>query len=83
MLRTVLLLVGAALLVLLLWRLGPTEILDVLSQIGWYVVPALVLGGAHHATREHSRCWRVCCGPASFAMAMRWRFACQARRFSR
>jgi hypothetical protein len=51
MLRTVLLLVGAALLVLLLWRLGPTEIFDIFSQIGWYVVPALLLGGAHRATR--------------------------------
>jgi hypothetical protein len=51
MLRTVLLLVGAALLILLLWRLGPTEILDVFRQIGWYVAPALLLGGAHHATR--------------------------------
>jgi hypothetical protein len=51
MLRTVLLLGGAALLVLLLWRLGPSEIIDALGRIGWYFVPVLLLGGAHHATR--------------------------------
>jgi hypothetical protein len=51
MLRIVLLLGGAALLVLLLWRLGPSEILDALGRIGWYFVPVLLLGGAHHATR--------------------------------
>ena len=51
MLRTALLLVGAALLLALLWRLGPSEILDALGRIGWYFVPVLMLGGAHHATR--------------------------------
>jgi hypothetical protein len=51
MLRTVLLLGGAALLVLLLWRLGPSEILDALGRIGWYFVPVLLLGATHHATR--------------------------------
>jgi hypothetical protein len=51
MLRTLLLLGGTALLVLLLWRLGPSEILDALSRIGWYLVPVLLLGGAHHVTR--------------------------------
>lgn len=51
MLRTVLLLGGIVLLVLLLWRLGPSEILDALGRIGWYFVPVLLLGGAHHATR--------------------------------
>jgi hypothetical protein len=51
MLRTVLLLGGAALLVLLLWRLGPSDVLNALSRIGWYFVPVLLLGGAHHATR--------------------------------
>jgi hypothetical protein len=50
-LRTVLLLGGTALLVLLLWRLGPSEILDALGRIGWYFVPVMLLGGAHHATR--------------------------------
>lgn len=51
MLRTLLLLGGTALLVLLLWRLGPAEILAALSRIGWYFVPVVLLGGAHHATR--------------------------------
>jgi len=41
MLRAVLLLGGAALLVLLLWRLGPSEILDALSRVGWYFVPVM------------------------------------------
>jgi Lysylphosphatidylglycerol synthase TM region len=49
--RIALLVAGTALLVVLLWRLGPAEILDTLSQIGWYFVPILLLGGAHQATR--------------------------------
>ena len=49
--RTVLLLGGAVLLALLLWRLGPLEILDALSRMGWYLVLGFLLGGAHHATR--------------------------------
>ena len=51
MLRVVLLLGGAALLVVLLWRLGPSEILDAFGQVGWYFVLALLLGAAHQATR--------------------------------
>jgi hypothetical protein len=51
MLRVVLLLGGAALLVLLLWRLGPSEVLDAFGQVGWYFVLALLLGAAHQATR--------------------------------
>jgi hypothetical protein len=51
MLRLVLLFGGGALLVLLLWRLGPSEILGALGQVGWYFVPVLLLGGAHHAMR--------------------------------
>ena len=50
-LRIVLLLGGAALLGLLVWRLGPADILDALGRIGWYFVLVLLLGGAHHATR--------------------------------
>jgi len=50
-LRIVLLLGGAALLGLLLWRLGPADILDALGRTGWYFVLVLLLGGAHHATR--------------------------------
>jgi len=49
--RIVLLGAGTALLVLLLWRLGPAEILDTLARIGWYFVPILLFGAAHHATR--------------------------------
>jgi len=51
MLRVVLLLGGAALLVLLLWRLGPTDVLDAFSRVGWYFAFALLLGAAHQATR--------------------------------
>jgi lysylphosphatidylglycerol synthase-like protein len=51
MLRVVLLLGGAALLVLLLWRLGPSDVLDAFDRVGWYFVPALLLGAAHQATR--------------------------------
>ena len=51
MLRLVLLLAGLVLLVLLLWQLGPLDILDALRNIGWYFVPVFLLGGAHHAAR--------------------------------
>lgn len=51
MLRIVLLLVGVAVLCVLLWRLGPSEILDLLRRVGWYSIPVLSLYAAHHATR--------------------------------
>jgi hypothetical protein len=51
MLQLVLLLAGLVLLVLLLWQLGPLDILDALRDIGWYFVPVFLLGGAHHAAR--------------------------------
>lgn len=49
--RIALLVAGTALLVVLLWRLGPAEILATLGQIGWYFVPILLLGGAHQVVR--------------------------------
>jgi hypothetical protein len=51
MLRLILLFGGAAFLVGLLWQLGPSEVLVAFRRIGWYFVPVLLLGGAHHATR--------------------------------
>jgi hypothetical protein len=51
MLRHVLLVLGAALLAFLTWRLGPSDILNLLGRIGWYSVPVLLLYVAHHATR--------------------------------
>ena len=51
MLRIVLLLIGGTLLIVLLWHLGPAEILSALRRIGWYFVPVFALGFAHHATR--------------------------------
>jgi hypothetical protein len=51
MLRTTLLLAGVLLLLILLWRLGVSDILDALGRLGWYLVPVIALGGAHHATR--------------------------------
>jgi uncharacterized protein (TIRG00374 family) len=51
MLRIVLLLLGAALLGFLLWRLGPAEILALVSRAGWYFVPALALYTLHHVVR--------------------------------
>jgi hypothetical protein len=50
-LRIGLLTVGAALLAGLVWHLGPSLILDAFGRIGWYAIPALLLGAAHHATR--------------------------------
>src|SRR5436190_3201665 len=51
MLRIVLLFAGAALLGALLWRLGPSEVLDALGRIRWYFLPVLGLGGAHQMVR--------------------------------
>jgi hypothetical protein len=51
MLRVVLLLGGAALLVLLLWHLGPAAVLDAFNRVGWYFGLVLLLGAAHQATR--------------------------------
>ena len=51
MLRSATLAIGAALLVILIWRLGPQEILAALSQIGAYAVVVVPLYAAHHATR--------------------------------
>ena len=49
--RLLLLVGGGVLLIALLWSLGPADILDALSRIGWYFVPVLLVGAAHHATR--------------------------------
>jgi hypothetical protein len=51
MLRLVLLLAGVVLLVLLLWQLGPSDVLGALRHIGWYLLPVFLLGAAHHAIR--------------------------------
>ena len=51
MLRIGLLLSGVALLVYLLWSLGPSTILDELRKVGWYIAPVMVLGAAHQITR--------------------------------
>jgi uncharacterized protein (TIRG00374 family) len=51
MIRIVLLLLGAALLGFLLWRLGPAEILALVGRAGWYVLPALALYTLHHVVR--------------------------------
>jgi hypothetical protein len=39
------------LLVILIWRLGPQDILAALSKIGWYAALILPLYAAHHAMR--------------------------------
>jgi hypothetical protein len=49
--RLILLLCGVVLLVVLLWQLGPSDVLDALRRIGWYFLPVFLLGGAHHAAR--------------------------------
>jgi len=51
MLRTVFLLCGTAFFIILLWRLGPSEILVLLGRIGWHSIPILFFYAAHHATR--------------------------------
>jgi uncharacterized protein (TIRG00374 family) len=51
MIRTALLVAGAALLAVLFWRLGPLEITRALARIGWYFVPVVLLGAAHQIAR--------------------------------
>src|SRR5919109_2402386 len=54
MLRRILLLAGAVLLVVLLWQLGPLDVVNSLRRIGWYFVPVFLRGGAPHATRAYA-----------------------------
>jgi uncharacterized protein (TIRG00374 family) len=49
--RIVLLVLGVALLGFLLWRLGPAEVLALVSRAGWYFVPAVGLYTLHHVVR--------------------------------
>ena len=51
MVRIALLVAGAALLVVLFWRLGPLDIVHVLGRIGWYFVPVVLLGAGHQGVR--------------------------------
>jgi hypothetical protein len=51
MLRTVLLVVGAAILAYLIWLLGLGHILDLLGQVGWQFLTIVVLYGAYQAVR--------------------------------
>jgi len=51
MLRTAFLLLGTALLVVLLWRLGLSEIVDLTRRIGWTSIPILFVYFAHLALR--------------------------------
>jgi hypothetical protein len=51
MLRTATLAIGTALLIILIWRLGPQEIIAALGKIGWYAALILPLYAAHHAMR--------------------------------
>lgn len=54
MLRIGLLLSGVALLVFLLWSLGPSKVFDELRKVGWYIAPVIVLGAAHQLTRAYA-----------------------------
>ena len=56
MLRLALLVGGAALLLVLFWRLGPSDIFDALSRIRWYFLPVLLLGAVHQVTRALALC---------------------------
>jgi hypothetical protein len=51
MFRKILLSAGVVLLIFLLWRLGPSEIVGLLRRIGWYALLVVSLYAAHHAVR--------------------------------
>jgi len=50
-LRIVLIAAGAALLVFLVWRLGPAEVVDAIDSIGWSFLALVLLGAAHQVAR--------------------------------
>ena len=51
MLRTVSLLLGTALLALMLWQLGLSNILELIRRISWYSIPILLLYVATQSLR--------------------------------
>ena len=51
MTRLIFLMLGTLVLGLLLWRLGPAEILRTTAQLGWHSLPILVCYGAYQAMR--------------------------------
>ena len=51
MIRLVFLLLGTLLLGLLLWHLGPGEILRMTAQLGWHSLPILICYGVYQAMR--------------------------------
>ena len=53
-------LIGAALLVLTVRRVGWVDVQRSLTDIGWWYVPVVLLGGLRFAAR--SRAWQVCAG---------------------
>jgi hypothetical protein len=55
-------LIGGALLVFTVRRVGWTEVQNSLTYLGWWYAVILVLGGARFAAR--SRAWQVCAGSA-------------------
>jgi len=59
MLRPLLLLAGAALLIVLAWRLGPVDVIAAAGRIRWYFVVLLLLGAAHQSVRALALKWCV------------------------
>ena len=53
-------LIGGGLLVFTVRRVGWAEVQDSLTDIGWWYVPVVLLGGLRFAAR--SRAWQVCAG---------------------
>ena len=56
MLRIVLLTVGATIVLVLLWRLGPVEISHAVGRIGWDFVLVVLLACANHLTCAGALC---------------------------
>jgi hypothetical protein len=57
-LRIALLACGAALLAFLVWRLGPSDVVGAIQQVGWWFLALVFLGGLHQAARALAL--RVC-----------------------
>ena len=57
-LHRIVLLLGVAFLVLLIWKLGPEELISELWRLGWLWVPLLLFEGLGEAL--HAAGWRLC-----------------------
>ena len=71
---------GAALLAYLIWRVGPADLVENISRLGWGLALIIALGGVAHLVKTWA--WRLtlagCRGGVSFARMFQLRLASEA-----